>query len=83
MNISWKEEIDEILQEQKSGFLTEDEAKERVEELLDLIPADFLEDIYEQIETAAFEIEEEEWTAYLNEQYDLLDDDDPDKEWAS
>jgi hypothetical protein len=83
MNISWKEEIDEILQEQKSGFLTEDEAKERVEELLDLIPADFLEDIYEQIETAAFEVEEEEWTAYLNEQYDLLDDDDPDKEWAS
>jgi hypothetical protein len=83
MNISWKEEVDEILQEQKSGFLTEDEAKERVEELLDLIPADFLEDIYEQIETAAFEIEEEEWTAYLNEQYDLLDDDDPDKEWAS
>tara|TARA_B100000809_G_C14630264_1_gene348273 strand:+ start:253 stop:504 length:252 start_codon:yes stop_codon:yes gene_type:complete len=83
MNISWKEEVDEILQEQKSGFLTEDEAKERVEELLDLIPADFLEDIYEQIETAAFEVEEEEWTAYLNEQYDLLDDDDPDKEWVS
>ena len=83
MNISWEEEIEEILQDQKQGVLTEDEAKERVEELMDLIPEESLEDIYERIETTAFEVEEEEWTAYLNEQYHLLDDDDPDKEWVS
>ena len=81
--ISWKEEIEEILQEQKQGFLTEDEAKERVEELYDLIPEESLEEIYEQIETIGVEIEEEQWAAYLDEQYALLDDDDPMKEWVS
>ena len=83
MNISWKEEVEEILQEQKRGFLTDDEAKDRIEELLDIIPEDSIEEVYEQVETIAFDLEEEQWTAYLNEQFALIDDDDPDKEWAS
>jgi phosphoserine phosphatase len=83
LNISWKEEVEEILVDQKRGYLSDDEAKERIEELYHLIPEDALEEIYEKIENIAFELEEEQWTDYLNEQYDLIDDDDPDKEWIS
>jgi hypothetical protein len=83
VNISWKEEVDEVIEDQKRGYLSDDEAKERIEELYNLIPEEFLEEIYEKIETIAFNLEEEQWTDYLNEQYDLLDDDDPDKEWIS
>ena len=83
MSISWKEEVEEILIDQRRGYLSDDEAKERIEELYHLIPEESLEEIYEKIETIAFEREEEEWTSYLNEQYELLDDDDPNKEWCS
>ena len=83
MGISWKEEVEEILIDQKRGYLSDDEAKERVEELYHLIPEDSLEEIYEKIENIAFELEEQQWTEYLNEQYELLDDNDPDKEWVS
>ncbi len=83
MSISWKEEVEEILIDQKRGYLSDDEAKERVEELYHLIPEDSLEEIYEKIENIAFELEEQQWTEYLNEQYELLDDNDPDKEWVS
>lgn len=83
MSDSWKEDVEEILEDQKRGYLSEDEAKERVEEMYHMIPEDSLEEIYEKIETIAFEIEEQQWTNYLNEQYALIDDEDPNKEWVS
>ena len=82
MSDSWEEDVEEILEDQKRGFLSEEEAKERIEEMYEMIPEERLEELYEKIATTAFEIEESQWTNYLNEQYALIDDDDPDKEWV-
>ena len=42
MSDSWKEDVEEILEDQKRGYLSEDEAKERVEEMYHMIPEESL-----------------------------------------
>ena len=66
--MNWEEEVESIFQDLNRGFLSENEAREQLKELHDMIPEDELEEVYINFNSLASEVEERsfkaQWEAY-------------------
>jgi hypothetical protein len=74
--MNWKEEVESIFQDLSREFLSEEEAREQLKELYDIIPEDELEEVYVKFDSLVDEVEERSWTQKLDAQWEAYESDD-------